>query len=139
MELEFISQVRVRYKDVDLSGMVYNGNYATYYEVGRTESFRQMGHSYKEMEEKGFFMPLINQYSRFYKPAHYDDLLTIKTRIPELPETRIRFEYQIFNEKHELINEGYNELIFLGKESGRPQRAPVWFVDLLKKHADKNK
>jgi len=132
MKLEFKTQVRVRYKDVDLSGFVYNGNYATFYEVGRTESFRQMGHSYKKMEEKGFYMPLVNQYSRFYKPGRYDDLLTIVTRIPEIPGARIRFEHQIFNEKNELINEGYNELIFLGKESGRPHRAPQWFVDLLK-------
>lgn len=134
MKLEFTTQVRIRYVDVDQSGFVYNGNYATFYEVGRTESLRQMGHSYKEIEDKGYWMPLVNQYSRFYKPAHYDDLLTIKTSIPTLPEARIRFEYQIFNQKEELINEGYNELIFLGKESARPQRAPKWFVDILKKH-----
>lgn len=134
MKLEFTTQIRIRYVDVDQSGFVYNGNYATFYEVGRTESLRQMGHTYKEIEDQGYFMPLINQYSRFYKPAYYDDLLTIKTTIPELPGARIRFEYQIFNEKAELINDGYNELIFLGKESGRPQRAPEWFVDLLKKH-----
>ena len=134
MKLESKTQLRIRYAEVDQSGFVYNGNYATFYEVGRTESLRQMGHSYKEIEDKGFYMPLVNQYSRFYKPGRYDDLLTIKTRIPELPGARVRFEHEIYNEKNELINTGYNELIFLGIESGKPQRAPQWFIDLLKSH-----
>lgn len=135
MKLEFKTQLRVRYAEVDQSSFVYNGNYATYYEVGRSESLRQMGHTYKEMEDSGIVMPLINQYSRFYKPAVYDDLLTIVTSIPELPKARIRFDYKIYNEKGDLLNEGYNELIFLNKEKGRPQRAPEWFVNLFEKFA----
>ncbi len=132
MVIEFKTQIRVRYVEVDQSGFVYNGNYATYYEVGRTESLREMGYTYKNMEEvEGIVMPLVNQYSRFYKPAVYDDLLTIITRIPELPTARIRFEYEIFNEKGEKLNDGYNELVFLNKERGRPQRAPEWFVKLF--------
>ncbi|NPD83494.1 acyl-CoA thioesterase [Lentimicrobium sp. L6] len=131
MKLEFSTQVRVRYVDCDQSGFVYNGNYATFYEVGRAESFRQLGHTYKQMEDDGIVMPLINQYSRFYKPAFYDNVLTIITRIPEIPKARIRFEYSIYNEENELINEGYNELIFLSKEKGRPMRAPEWFIALL--------
>lgn len=134
MKLEFSTQVRVRYVDCDQSGFAYNGNYATFYEVGRTESFRQLGYNYKKVEDHGIFMPLVNQYSRFYKPAHYDDLLTVITRIPEIPKARIRFEYQIFNEDQELINEGYNELIFLCKEKHKPLRAPKWFVEILENH-----
>jgi acyl-CoA thioester hydrolase len=135
MKFEYKTQIRVRYAEVDQSGFVYNGNYATYYEVGRSESLRQMGHTYKEMEDGGVVMPLINQYSRFYKPAFYDDLLTIVTTIPEIPQARIRFEYKIYNEKGTLLNEGYNELIFLNKEKGRPQRAPEWFTNLFIKYA----
>lgn len=134
MKLEFSTQVRVRYVDCDQSGFVYNGNYATFYEVGRSESLRQMGHTYKQMEDDGIVMPLVNQYSRFYKPAFYDNLLTIVTHIPEIPKARIRFEYSIYNEENQLINEGYNELIFLSKEKGRPLRAPEWFVELLENH-----
>lgn len=136
MKLEFTTQIRVRYVDVDQSGFVYNGNYATYYEVGRTESLRQMGRTYKEIEEEGIVMPLLNQFSKFIRPARYDDLLTIITRIPELPNTRIRFEYEIYNQDGQKINEGFNELIFLNVERARPQRAPEWFVDLLKKHSE---
>jgi acyl-CoA thioester hydrolase len=136
MKLEFETQLRVRYVDVDQSGFVYNGNYATFYEVGRTESLRQMGRTYKELEDQGVIMPLLNQYSKFIRPARYDDLLTVITRIPELPNTRIRFEYEIFNQEGIKINEGYNELIFLNAERGRPQRAPQWFIDLLTEHAE---
>ncbi len=136
MKLEFSTQVRVRYVDCDQSGFVYNGNYATFYEVGRSESLRQLGHTYKQMEDDGIVMPLVNQYSRFYKPAFYDNLLTVVTRIAEIPKARIRFEYSIYNEKNELINEGYNELIFLNPEKVRPMRAPEWFVNLLQNHLD---
>ena len=136
MKLEFSTQVRVRYVDCDQSGFVYNGNYATFYEVGRSESMRQLGHTYKQMEEDGIVMPLVNQYSRFYKPAFYDNLLTIVTCIPEIPKARIRFEYSIYNEDNELINEGNNELIFLDTGKGRPMRAPEWFVNLLQNHLD---
>lgn len=134
MNIEFTTKVRVRYVEVDQSGFVYNGNYATYYEVGRTEALRQMGHTYKEMEDNGIVMPLVNQFSRFYKPALYDDLLTIVTKIPDMPKARIRFEYSIFNEAGILLNEGYNELIFLNKAKGRPQRAPEWFVELFENY-----
>ncbi len=137
MKFVFKTQVRVRYVEVDQSGFVYNGNYATYYEVGRTEALRQMGHTYKEMEDSGIVMPLINQYSRFYKPAIYDDLLTIVTTIPEVPKVKIRFEYEVFNEKDEKLNEGSNELAFLNKERQRTQRAPEWFVNLFVEYAKK--
>lgn len=140
MTKEFKTKIRVRYVEVDQSGFVYNGNYATYYEVGRSEALREMGYTYKKMEEDdGIVMPLINQFSRFYKPAIYDDLLTIVTRIPKLPTTRIRFEYEIFNEKGEKLNEGYNELVFLNKEKGRPQHAPEWFVNFFKALDQKKK
>jgi len=130
----FTTKIRVRYAEVDQSGFVYNGNYAIYYEVGRTEALRSMGSTYKKMEESGIIMPLVNQYFRYHKPAKYDDLLTITTRIPKLPQARIRFEYEIHNQHGELLNTGYNELIFLHTEKQRPQRAPNWFVDLLKMH-----
>ncbi|OYT17569.1 MAG: thioesterase [Bacteroidetes bacterium 4572_77] len=138
MKYTFKTQVRVRYVEVDQSGFVYNGNYATYYEVARSEALRDMGYTYKKMEDDGIIMPLVNQYSRFHKPAYYDDLLTIITTVPKLPEARIRFEYEIFNQKNEKINSGYNELIFLNAEKRRPQRAPQWFIDLFIKYAEEN-
>lgn len=131
MTLQFESKLRVRYAEVDRSGFVYNGNYAQYYEVARSSAMRDLGFTYKKMEEDyGIIMPLREQYSRFIKPAHYDDELRILTQINELPKARIRFDYRIYR-NDELIHEGYSELVFLNGKSMRPQRAPQWFLDLL--------
>jgi len=137
--LEFTTTVRVRYAEVDQSGFVYNGNYATYYEVGRTAAIRAMGMSYKAIEERGVVMPLIYQNTRFYSPAFYDDLLTIKTSIKELPKARITFFYEIYNEAGKKINTGENALAFIDKDSYRPLRAPAWFVEILEKEVSRQK
>jgi len=135
--LEFTTTLRVRYSEVDQSGFVYNGNYATYYEVGRTASIREMGLSYKEIEERGVVMPLIYQNSRFFSPAFYDDLLTIKVKINEMPSARITFYYEIYNEAGKKINTGENALAFIDKKTHRPMRAPDWFVEILQKEVEK--
>lgn len=135
--LEFTTNTRVRYSEVDQSGFVYNGNYATYYEVGRAAFIRSMGLSYKEIEERGIVMPLIYQNSRFYYPAFYDDLLTIKVKIAEMPKARITFFYEIYNEAGRKIHIGENALAFIDKETHRPLRAPDWFIELLQKEVEK--
>lgn len=137
--LEFTTTFRIRYSEVDPSGFVYNGHYATFYEIGRTSAIRQMGLSYKEIEERGVVMPLLYQNFRFHSPAFYDDLLTIKTRILEMPKARITFNYEIYNELGKKINSGENALAFIDKDSHRPLRAPVWFVDVLEKELAKKK
>jgi len=135
--LDFTTTLRVRYSEVDPSGFVYNGHYATFYEVGRTAAIKQMGLSYKEVEERGVIMPLIYQNMRFYSPAFYDDLLTIKVIIKEMPKARITFFYEIYNEAGKKINTGENALAFIDKETYRPLRAPAWFVELFQKELDK--
>lgn len=135
--LEFTTTLRVRYSEVDQSGFVYNGNYATYYEVGRTASIRAMGLSYKEIEDRGVVMPLIYQNSRFYSPAFYDDLLTVKVMINEMPSARITFYYEIYNEAGKKINTGENALAFIDRDTHRPMRAPDWFVEILQKEVDR--
>ncbi len=135
--LEFTTTLRVRYSEVDQSGFVYNGHYATFYEVGRTAAIRSMGLSYKEIEERGVVMPLIYQNFRFYYPAFYDDLLTIKVKITDMPKARITFNYEIYNEKGKKINTGENALAFIDKDTYRPLRAPDWFVEILQKEVDK--
>lgn len=132
----FISytKIRARYADVDQMGFVYYGNYAVYYEVGRTEAMRELGTSYKEMEEKGVIMPVYSMHCRFYKPALYDELMTVKTIIREIPRTRMNFEYEVYNEKDTLINEGETVLVFVSKEHNRPMKIPAWFKEKLKLH-----
>lgn len=135
--LDFTTTFRVRYGETDQSSFVFNGNYAAYYEIGRTAAIRAMGISYKEIEERGVVMPLIYQNSRFHFPAFYDDLLTIKTSILEMPKARIVFRYEIFNESGKKIHSGENALAFIDKKTHRPLRAPNWFIELLQKELDK--
>jgi acyl-CoA thioester hydrolase len=126
------TQIRVRYAETDQMGYVYYGNYAMYFEVARVEAMRSSGFSYKGMEDEGVMMPVLESNIRYLKPGKYDELLTIKTRIPTLPGVRIRFEYEVFNEANELITEGWTTLTFLKKDSHRPTRPPHNLLDLLK-------
>lgn len=113
---------------------VYYGNYAMYFEVARVEAMRSIGFSYKQMEDEGVMMPVLESHFKYIKPGKYDELLTIKTKIPELPGVRIRFEYEVYNEENELITEGWTILTFLKKESHRPTRPPQNLLDLLKSY-----
>jgi acyl-CoA thioester hydrolase len=126
------TQLRVRYAETDQMSYVYYGNYAMYFEVARVEAMRSIGFSYKEMEDEGVIMPVLESHFNYHKPGKYDELLTIKTTIPEMPGVRIRFEYQVYNEIDELITQGWTTLTFLKKESHRPTRPPHNLLALLK-------
>ncbi len=123
--------VRVRYGETDQMGYVYYGDYARYYEVARVESLRQLGLTCKELESMGVIMPVLENHSRFHSPGYYDELLRIVTRIREKPTVRIRFHYEIYNEKDELIHEGETLLAFVDQQTGRPCRPPSVFMDVL--------
>jgi len=113
-------------------GFVYYGNYATYYEVTRVEALRALGISYKLLEENGVLMPVLENWSKYIRPAKYDDLLTIKLFLKEMPAMRITFEYEVFNEEKKLINLGSTTLVFLDKNSGKPIPIPGVVQDVLK-------
>lgn len=132
------TKIRVRYAETDQAGFVYYGNYGQYYEVARVETFRHMGASYKIMEEKGVFMPVLSMSLKYLKPASYDDLLSVRTIIREIPVTRMRFEYEVRNEQGVLINTGETVLAFVSKATRRPVRAPGWFLDILEKFMKDN-
>ncbi|HEY5822724.1 MAG TPA: thioesterase family protein [Cyclobacteriaceae bacterium] len=125
------TQVRVRYGETDQMGYVYYGNYAMYYEVARVESLRQLGLSYKELEDMGVMLPVLENKSKFLSAALYDDLLKIVTTIREKPGVRIKFEYEIFNEAEKLIHQGETLLVFVDKKSGKPCRPPKVFDQIL--------
>ncbi|GGF21711.1 acyl-CoA thioesterase [Echinicola rosea] len=126
------THVRVRYAETDQMGYVYYGNYAMYFEVARVESLRQIGFSYKDMEDQGIIMPVLESHSNYLRPGRYDELLTIKTIIKEMPGIKIRFDYEIVNEEDILIHQGYTLLTFLKKDNHRPCRPPADLLDLLK-------
>ena len=125
-------QIRVRYADTDQMGYVYYGNYAAYYEVARVESFRHLGFAYKKLEEAGVMMPVLEMNSKYILPAMYDDLLTVRVSIPELPKVRIKYLYEVRNEEGSLLNQGETTLAFINMESGRPVRMPEVMAELLK-------
>lgn len=128
------TQLRVRYAETDQMGYVYYGNYAAYYEVGRVELMRQLGTSYRQIEESGLMLPVRDFTVRYFKPALYDDLITVETRIEELPSARIKFYYELFNENGDLLTTAETTLVFVSKETGRPVSAPESFLKLLKGH-----
>ncbi|MEQ8362395.1 MAG: thioesterase family protein [Cyclobacteriaceae bacterium] len=123
--------VRVRYGETDQMGYVYYGNYASYFEVARVESLRQLGMTYKELEHMGVMMPVLENNSKYLSPALYDDNLKIVTTIREKPGVRICFEYEIFNEAGKLIHQGETKLVFINKASGRPCKPPQAFDKVL--------
>ena len=106
--------IRVRYSETDQMNVVYHGNYAQYFEVARSEAIREMGFTYKEMEEMGIVMPIVELHTKFLRPARYDDLLTIKTQLRELPTGhRIEFHHEVYNEEGKLLTIGRVVLYFL--------------------------
>jgi acyl-CoA thioester hydrolase len=126
------TKVRVRYGETDQMGYVYYGYYAMYYEVARVESLRQLGLTYKELEEGGVMMPVLENKSKFLAPALYDDELRIVTTLKERPSVKITFYYEIFNGTGKLIHEGETLLAFVNKSTGRPCRPPEHFQLVLK-------
>lgn len=126
------TSMRVRYGETDRMGYAYYGNYAEYYEVGRVEALRKLGWNYKEMEDNGILLPVYTFSIKYFKPSFYDDLLVVKTMIKEMPATRIKFEYEMYNEKGEKLNEGETTLVFVDANTKRPRNAPLEFLNTLK-------
>lgn len=125
------TQVRVRYGETDQMGYVYYGHYAMYYEVARVEALRQLGITYRELEEGGVMLPVLENHTKYLAPARYDDLLKISTTIREKPGVKIKFEYEIFNPEGKLINQGETLLAFVSKGNGRPCRPPQHFEQVI--------
>jgi len=128
------TQLRVRYAETDQMGYVYYGNYATYFEVARVETMRSFGITYKELEEDGVMMPVLEYKSKYIRPAKYDDLLTVTIFIKSMPSTRILFEYEVKNEAGVLLNVAETTLVFIDMKSGKPCQAPLNFRNLLINH-----
>jgi acyl-CoA thioester hydrolase len=127
--IETETTLRVRYGETDQMGFVYYGVYAQYYEVGRVECMRSLGFSYKEMEESGVLMPVINLTVNYKKPALYDDEVRIVTTVKEIPGLRITFDYECYNQKNVLLNTGSVTLVFIDKQKNKPMQPPQWFMD----------
>ncbi|NIG53752.1 thioesterase family protein [Chitinophaga sp. Cy-1792] len=118
--------IRVRYGETDQMGYLYYGNYALYFEVGRAEAIRELGFTYAELEEQGVMMPVAELNVKYFRPAYYDNLITVKTILKELPKSsKIQFHSELYNEKGELLNVGVTTLVFVDavtkQKSGLPE------------------
>lgn len=125
------SEIRVRYGETDQMGVVYHGNYAQYFEIGRTEWLRKFGLSYKEMESNGLMLPVVSLSINFKKSAVYDEVLKVKTQLKKRPSARIEFDYEIINEKGQLITTGNSVLVFMDMSKNKPTRCPQYVLDKL--------
>ncbi|MCK5637292.1 MAG: acyl-CoA thioesterase [Flavobacteriaceae bacterium] len=125
------TKIRVRYSETDQMGYVYYGNYAQYFEVGRVEWLRNLGVTYKNLEESGIMLPVLNLNVNFIKPAKYDDLLTIVTTLKNKPSVKIEFDFEIYNETQELLTTGFTSLVFIDMKKNKPTRAPESLLDKI--------
>lgn len=115
---------RVRYGETDQMGVVYHGNYAQYFELGRTEWLRVLGITYKDMEISGIMLPVIHLNVKYHKSAFYDEVLTVETTLKKKPLVKIEFDYVIKNENKEVLCTGNSTLAFMNKETNKPMKCP---------------
>jgi acyl-CoA thioester hydrolase len=126
--------IRVRYGETDKMGYLYYGHYPEYFEVSRTDMIRFLGLTYREIEEKGIFMPVRSLKVDYKGPAYYDDLLTVKSCLNTLPVVKLDIDYEIRNPKNQLICTGNTVLAFVDAATGRPRRAPEFFMKAVSKY-----
>ncbi|MEP6617199.1 MAG: thioesterase family protein [Ginsengibacter sp.] len=131
------TQIRIHYALTDQMGIVYHGHYAQFYEIGRTEAIRQLGYTYKDIEALGVIMPVVDIHSRFLRPAKYDDLITVKTSLREMPiHHKIIFHSEICNQAGELLNTGDVTLYFMDAKNMKKTEMPGILKEKLAKYFD---
>jgi acyl-CoA thioester hydrolase len=129
------SKVKVRYVETDQMGVVHHSNYAQYYELARTECFEACsGMTYAQMEIEGIMLPILELQSKFIKPALYNQTLTIKSIVKNLPTVRLVVDYEIYNEATELINTGFTTLVFVNKDTRKPCQPPENFMAQVRQY-----
>lgn len=124
-------QIRVRYSETDQMGVVYHGSYVPYFEIGRVEWLRNQGISYKALEESGVALPIVSMHINYKKPARYDDLLTVITRLRQYKGVKIEFDCEIRSESDELLTTAHFILVFVDVKTGRPIVPPAEVLAII--------
>jgi acyl-CoA thioester hydrolase len=132
----FETKVRVRYAETDRMGYCYYGNFAAYFEVARVEALRELGVTYKQLEDDGIILPVLDYQIRYFLPAYYDEVLRIETNIEEVKGARIFFSYKTFNEKNEQLNQSTSTLVFVDFNTKKPMNPPAYLVDIMREVAN---
>src|SRR5207302_6708253 len=117
--------IRVRYAETDRMGLLHHANYLVYFEQARTDLLRQVGGNYKDLEDRGFFLVITKVEVKYKSPAHYDDLLTIRTTVTRTTPVRLEHRYEVFREGGTLVCEGATTLACVDR-AGKIQAMPSW-------------
>jgi len=129
------TSIRIHYALTDQMGIVYHGHYAQFYEIGRTEAIRSLGYTYRDIEALGIIMPVVDIHSKFLRPAKYDDLITVKTTLKEMPvHHKIVFHSEIYNQLNQLLNVGDVTLYFMEAKTMRRCEMPDKLKEELLKY-----
>ena len=118
------TKIQVRYDEVDKMGYVYHGNYARYFHISRTDLLRKVGICDKELESQNIILPVIEISIKYLKPVFYDDFITIRTKLLEMPETRIKFQHEVINQHNEIINIASSSMVFVDVNTRKPMIVP---------------
>jgi len=128
--IESRSQITVRYAETDMMGIVYHGSYLPWFEVGRTTLLKECGIVYRDLEAQGYRLPVIEVGAKFFKPALYDDTVTVITRLKERPLLRIRLDYEV-RRGDELLVTGFTIHTFINP-TGEPVRPPAAYTEKMR-------
>lgn len=129
----FEHKIRVEYHHTDQMGVVHHSNYVKFFEAARTEWLRAIGLTYAEMEHRGVMMPIVEVNVKYKHPALYDELITVRAIVDEMPMARMVFRYEITGEDGREVATGSTTLGFIDRETRRPQRAPKWLLEVLER------
>ncbi len=125
-------KIRVRYADTDQMGYVYYGHYPRYFEIGRAELLRHLGYTYSELESEGIMCPVMSMQIRYLRAPQYDELITLKTTLRELPGATITFHTDVFLSNGKLAAGGFIKLAFVEAAGRKRSAAPEKLIELLK-------
>jgi acyl-CoA thioester hydrolase len=121
-------QIRVRYAETDRMGLLHHANYLVYFEQARTELLRQSGRDYKTIEDQGYFLVITRAEVKYKHPAHYDEVLTIRTTVTRTSPVRLEHKYEVFNPAGRVVAEGGTTLACVDRQ-GKLQAMPDWLTE----------
>lgn len=133
--IKYDYQIRVPYVDVDRMAFVYHSHYIEYFDMARTAMMRELGLPNIQLEEEGIALPVVDINIKYKMPAKYDDVLTIRTSVQEMPGVTITFHYEVLRDEA-LLCKASVKLAFMNSETSKACRPPKKLIDLFKKCGD---
>ena len=131
--IKSISEIRVRYCEADKMGYLHHSHYASYFEIGRTAMLQELGINYRQMEDDGIMLPVIQIAIDFKIPFYYNDIVVLHTKLIKLTPVRLFFEYELFDQEGVLHSTATTNLVFVKSIDMKPTRCPEQYLKLLQK------